>query len=108
MWRHNAYLLGQSGYLKKMKNVGNKMQTTQWLKWRHNAYLLAKYGCKNKEQENKSTLLQYQIFLCKLTRRHTQETLKGGLQSFRRVGGKMIWCPNLEMPFGGLWGLLPS
>jgi len=39
---------------KKGKMLGNKMQTTQWLKWRHNAYLLAKYGCKSKKQERKS------------------------------------------------------
>jgi hypothetical protein len=42
-----------------------------------------------KVKSKKTYLLYYNIrFLCRFTRRHTQEALKGGLQLYTRVGGK--------------------
>ena len=55
--------------------------------------VLAKMGVKRKARKQiYSITISY--FLCKLTRRHTQETLKGGLQLIRRVGGRGLDVPT--------------
>jgi hypothetical protein len=63
MWRHNAYLLGQSGYFKKEKDLEIKCKPHTMAQVEAQCLSFDQDGCKNKEQENKSTLLQYQIFM---------------------------------------------